>query len=205
MLKGYTLDMPSYSNYTTLELYQLVATGDERAFNVVYEQHWRKLFRFLYNMTKCREVAEELLTDVFLKLWIGRELVPEIQNMDGFLYKVAYHKALDFLKLTARETALQKVIAQQMFEGPAEPADQHLMDTEYQHIIEQAVRQLSPQRKRVFILSRERGMTHEQIARQLNLSSQTVKRTISDALESIRGFLKDHPEAKSLLWTFFTI
>ncbi len=197
--------MQSYSDYTVQELYQLVASGDERAFNIVYERYWRKLFRFLYNMTKSREVAEELLVDVFLKLWIGRELVPEIQNMDGFLYKVAYHKALDFLKLTARETALQKVIAQQMSAGFAESADQHLVDAEYQHIIQRAIQQLSPQRKLVFTLSREQGMTHEQIARQLNLSSQTVKRTMSDALESIRGFLKDHPEAKSLLWTFFTV
>jgi RNA polymerase sigma-70 factor (ECF subfamily) len=195
--------MPSYSEYTISELYSLIATGDERAFNIVYERHWRKLFRFLYRMTKSREVAEELLVDVFLKLWIGRELVPEIQNMDSFLYKVAYHKALDFLKLTARKATLQKVVARQMADISAEEADQHLLAKEYQQIIEQAIRRLSPQRKLVFTLSREQGMTHEQIARQLNLSPKTVKRTMSDALESIRTFFKDHhPEIMSSLWFF---
>ena len=197
--------MSSYARYTTQELYLLIAAGDEQAFNVVYEQHWRKLFRFLYNMTKSREVAEELLVDVFLKLWIGREMVPQIQHMDGFLYKVAYHKALDFLKLAARESSLQKVIARQMSEASAESADRRLLETEYRHIIEQAIRQLSPQRKLIFTLSREQGMTHEQIAGQLNLSPGTVKRTMSDALQSIRDFLRDHPELKSLLWVFFMI
>jgi RNA polymerase sigma-70 factor (ECF subfamily) len=186
--------MPSYSEYTILELYQLVAEGDERAFNIIYEKHWPKLYRFLYRMTKSSEVAEELLVDVFLKLWMGRELIPQIRNMDGYLYKAAYHKALDFFKLCAKEVSVQKAIEQQMSGKCAENADQHLLEVEYQDLIAQAIRQLSPQRKRVFTLSREQGLTHEQIARELDVSPLTVKRTMSDALQSIRTFLKDHVE-----------
>lgn len=200
--------MTVYSTYTTSELYQLIAEGDEQAFNVLYERHWRKLFRFLYRMTKSREMAEELTADVFLKLWIGRELVPEIHNMDGFLYQVAHRKALDFLKLAARESSLQKVISLQMIGEIAESTEQpdkHLMEEEYRRIVEAAILQLSPQRKKVFTLSREEGMTHKEIARQLNLSPGTVKRTMSDALESIRRYLKEHPEARTLIWSFFMI
>src|SRR5690348_4387606 len=148
--------MVSYSDYTTTELYQRVAAGDEHAFNVVYEQHWRKLFRFLYRMIKSREVAEELMVDVFLKLWTGRELMPGIRNMDGFLYQVAHRKALDFLKLAARQSSLQKVVSLQMIGEVVETAeqpDQHLLEEEYRCIIEAAILQLSPQRKKVFTLS----------------------------------------------------
>jgi RNA polymerase sigma-70 factor (ECF subfamily) len=78
-----------------------------------------------------------------------------------------------------------------------------LLEEEYRCIIEAAILQLSPQRKKVFTLSRKEGMTHEEIARELNLSPSTIKRTISDALESIRTYLKEHPEAPIFLWLFF--
>lgn len=200
--------MVSYSNYTTAELYQLIAGGDEQAFHFVYEQHWRKLFRFLYRMTKSREVAEELVADVFLKLWIGRELVPEIHNLDGFLYQIGRRKALDFLRLTARQSSLQKVVSLQMISevlASTERPDQSLIEEEYRSTIEAAILQLSPQRKKIFIMSREEGMTHEEIGRELNLSPKTIKRTISDALESIRTYLKEHPDVRILLWLFFLI
>lgn len=193
--------MYSDAEFSELDLYKGIAEGDEKAFSIFYNRHWRKLYRFLFTMTKSHEVAEELMEDVFLKLWIGREMIPEIRNMDGFLFKVAYHKALDFLKLTARQADLKKVINRQMAEQSAECADQNLLYSEYQDIVNSAIQKLSPQRKLVFTLSREEGMTHEQIARQLNLSPQTVKRTMSDALEAIRKFLRDHSSA----WTSFLL
>ena len=193
---------------TTATLYQLIAKGDEQAFNTVYEQHWPKVYRFLYRMTKSREIAEELLMDVFLKLWIGRELVPEIRNMDGFLYQVAYRKALDFLKLASRESALQKVVSMQMIGetiANTQRPDQHLIEEEFRQVLEAAIFQLSPQRKKILMLSRDEGLTHKEIARRLNLSSATVKRTVSDALESIRNYLSKHPDAPALLIFFFML
>ena len=71
----------------------------------------------------------------------------------------------------------------------AAQADEKLLDDEAQQMLHDAIRQLSPQRKLVFTLSREQGLTHEQIAQQLNLSAHTVKTTMSKALRSIRSFL----------------
>ena len=66
--------METNAESSTEELALLIAAGDERAFQVLYDQHAKKLYRFLYQMTKIHEVSEELVTDVFLKLWIGRRL-----------------------------------------------------------------------------------------------------------------------------------
>src|SRR5579859_5286981 len=88
-----------------------IASGNETAFRVLFNARYEKLFNYLLRITKSREIAEEIATDVFLKLWMGRELMNEISNLDAFLYKVAYNKALDFFRVAARNNRLQRLIA----------------------------------------------------------------------------------------------
>ena len=126
-----------------------IAAGDEAAFAILYDEYAKKLYRFFYHMIKIHEVAEELVSDVFLKLWIGRHLVPEIRDMDGFLFTVARHKALDFLKLSARQEVLQKLVARRMAVDRVEDADERLLEGEYTELIAAAVNRLTPQRKQV--------------------------------------------------------
>ena len=79
---------------TEKELLALIAEGHEPAFRVLYDRYWEKLFNYLVHITKSREIAEEIVADVFLKLWTGRDLLQNIQHMDGFLRKVAYNLSL---------------------------------------------------------------------------------------------------------------
>ncbi len=166
-----------------------IAEGDEAAFTAFYHRHWEKIHGFLLRMTKSREIAEELMCDIFTKLWSGRRLMADIQDMDAFLYKVSYNKALNFFRYTARQKKLQTVIAQRIATEQSADASDRVITSETQAIIQKAIDHLSPQRRLVFTLSREQGLTHEQIAEQLNLSPQTVKKTMSQALHSIRGYL----------------
>lgn len=82
-------------------------------------------------------------------------------------------------------------------------AANRLLDNEALEILQAAIRQLSPQRRLVFTLSREQGMTHEQIANELNLSTQTVKKTMSKALDSIREFLHKKGIGTAILLHFY--
>src|SRR5690606_19643221 len=84
---------------------------------------------------------------------------------------------------------LQRIVAYQFENQQVSDAANKLLDAEAQMIFREAIRQLSPQRRLIFTLSREQGLTHEQIAEQLNLSVGTVKKTMSNALISIRSFL----------------
>jgi RNA polymerase sigma-70 factor (ECF subfamily) len=182
--------MPTLKDETLL--LKEVAAGNEAAFKQLFEERRDKLFNYLVRITKSKEIAEEIIIDVFLKLWIGRELVHDIKNLDGFLHKVAYYKALDFLKKAGRSANLQQLIYREMQMVREKEADHRLLDHEYRQILHKAIRQLSPQRKLVFTLSRENGLSHDEIARQLKLSRQTVKNTITDALKFIRDFLQAH-------------
>lgn len=178
---------------TDAELQMQIAEGDESSFQRLFERHRDKLFNYLFSIVKSREIAEELVIDVFLRLWIGRELLTEIQNMDAFLHKVAYNKAIDFLRISSRNTSLQKLVSREILSSARERgADHRLQEKEYREIIRQAVHQLSPQRRLVFILSRVEGLTYDQIAERLNLSRNTVRNTLAETLRSIRSYLRKH-------------
>lgn len=179
-----------YTTVSETELLQEVAAGNEQAFNVLFNRHWGHLYNYMMRITKSHHVSEEIVTDVFLKLWTGRELVPNIQNMDAFLATVAHNKAMNFFKLSARNARLQKVISQSMQQATEEiSADYRILDAEAITVLQNAIQKLSPRRRKILTLSREQGLTHDQIASELNLSLQTVKNTMSGALSSLRSIL----------------
>jgi RNA polymerase sigma-70 factor (ECF subfamily) len=171
-------------------LLSAIASGDEVAFRQLFDLYRDKVYNYMLHVTKSPAIAEEIVLDVFLKLWIGRELIQEIRDMDAFLHKVAYNKAIDFFRMAAKEKNLQKAIEQKMQDSKEKEADYKLIQSEYQQIINKAIEQLSPQRRLIFTLSRMDGLTHDEIAQQLQLSRNTVRNTIADTLKSIRDFLQ---------------
>ncbi|GEP89757.1 RNA polymerase sigma-70 factor, ECF subfamily [Chitinophaga terrae (ex Kim and Jung 2007)] len=191
------------SNYSEHEILRRIAEGDEQAFTALYNRYWNKVYTYLRRMTKSHEIAEELLYDIFTKLWTGRELITEIQHMDAFLSKVAYNKAISFFRYTATQRKMQQLVAGQMAPAQVDDAANRLLDSEARELLQEAIWHLSPQRRLVFTLSRDQGLTHEQIARQLNLSTQTVKKTMSNALGAIREFLHKRGVEGAMLLYFY--
>ncbi len=177
-------------NETTL--LQQIAEGDEVAFRKLFDQHKSRIYNYLLKITKSKEIAEEIVLDVFLKLWIGRDLIFEIKNVEAFLQKVALNKALDFLRLVARQKKLQVLIDKEILQGNVIPADYSLLENECADIINKALASFSPQRRLILDLSRNDGMTHDEIAIHLNLSRNTVRNTIADGLKILRKYLTDH-------------
>lgn len=170
------------------------AAGNQDAFARIFETHRQRLYTYLLGITKAAEVAEDILVDVFMKLWIGREMLPRIESLEGFLHKVAYNKAMDFFKTTARHARLQQVYAQRLSEREERSLEDWLIDEECRRILQNAINQLPPQRKLIYTLSREQGLTHEEIANALQLSRSTVKSTIMAATRTISEYLqKNYP------------
>ncbi|MCG2615245.1 sigma-70 family RNA polymerase sigma factor [Terrimonas sp. NA20] len=171
-------------------LLKKIAEGDEPSFRILFDRYHKKVFAHLFGITKSKEVAEELMMDIFVKLWAGRELILDIRDMDAFLKKVGYNKSMDFFRIAARNAKLQKAIEREMEQGTGIPADVRLHDLELKEILRNAARQLSPQRRLVFTLSREEGLTHDEIAQKLNLSRHTVKNHMIEAIKSIKKHLR---------------
>ncbi len=181
------------------ELLYETSIGNEVAFSQLFEKHRSKLFNYLLRVTKSKEISEEIILDVFLKIWMGKELLTDVKNFEAFLCVVAKNKSMDFFRIAARDERLQKMVGKRIAQEQENQTDNIILEKEYQTILQQALSKLSPQRKQIFYLSREQGLTHDQIAKHLNLSRNTVRNTMAETLKLIRVFLKKNDIVPSVL------
>lgn len=165
-----------------------VAKGNEKAFKCLFKSYYARLFQYVFSIIKSKEVAEELAMDVFLKIWLGREVIPKIERFDAFLFKVARNKCIDFLRSAARDQKLKELLFEQIEASQKTGFMQPELVEEYELLLREAVSLLSPQRKKVYQLSREAEMTHDEIAAQLNLSKNTVNNHLVEAKRFIRTY-----------------
>ena len=181
-----------------------IKEGDEHFFNLIFGKYRNQLFAYLYKVTKSKELGEEIVLDVFLKLWHGREAITEIQNFEAFLYKVAHNKAIDFFRSAKRSQALQQALWETMAEAPADDnADSRLLLKNTDALIKEAISQLSPQRKKVFELRHYEDLSYAEIATTLNLSSNTVRNHLAASLQFIRDYLEKNNALVLLLTIYF--
>jgi RNA polymerase sigma-70 factor (ECF subfamily) len=180
--------MPLYDDeYCLLRIRE----GEERFFTLIFEKYRDQLFAYLYRVTKSKEVAEEIVLDVFLKLWHGREAITEIQNFEAFLHKVAHNKAIDFFRAAKRSPELQQALWESITEvQAADKADNRILIKNIDALIKEAVNRLSPQRRRVFELRNYEELSYAEIADTLELSSNTVRNHLAASLQFIRDYLQ---------------
>ena len=170
-------------------LLRQIAKGDAKAFKAIFDTYRSRLYYYIFGFVKSGQVAEELVMDVFMKLWTGREMIAQIENFDGFLFRVAHNKTIDFLRSAAKDPNFRELLWEEMQLVSDAGADNVLINHEYEEKVREAIALLSPQRKKVYQLSREMDLTHEEIAIQLNLSKSTVNNHLVEARQFIRQYL----------------
>jgi len=181
-----------------------IKEGDEFFFKVIFEKYRNQLFTYLFKVSKSKEIAEEIVLDVFLKLWHGKEAITEIQKLEPFLYSVAHNKAIDFFRAAKRSPILQEAVWETLtdFSTP-ESADARLHQHNLEALIKEAINQLSPQRKKVFELRQNEGLSYAEIAATLNLSPNTVRNHLAASVEFIREHLRKNNALILLPVSFF--
>lgn len=192
--------------YNESHILQSISRGDEKAFNQLYEQHWYNIYRYLYTLVKSPEVAEEMVIDIFVKLWDGRGWLEQVQNVGGFLRITARNKALDYLKLTAKKKKLiSDYYADMLVMNNHILPEDRILNSETNRIWLAALSNLSPNRRKVFLMHREEGLSYNEIAEIMEISPLTVKKTMSVALSSIRAFLKSNYKESLAAYCIFIL
>ncbi|WP_341840802.1 RNA polymerase sigma-70 factor [Chitinophaga caseinilytica] len=166
-----------------------IAGGDEPAFRELFDEYRGRLFAFVSKFIRSEQVAEELVLDVFMKIWLGRELLVQVRNFDAFLFRVAHNKSIDFLRAAAKDSALRELLWDDIQAAAGERPDMQLQQREFEGKLRRAVELLPPQARKVYQLSRESDMSHDQIATQLQISRSTVNNHIVAAQRFIRSYL----------------
>jgi RNA polymerase sigma-70 factor (ECF subfamily) len=180
--------------YNDSNLLQRIALGDEQAFHTLFLQHRDKLFVFVRNLTKSENIAEDIIQEVFLKLWTQRESLAEVENANAYVFILVRNKIFDYLRKISNDKRLQEKVWKNIvsFNVSADEITGNIEEKDTQHIIEKAIKTLSPQQQKIFLLSRANGMSHEQIAEQLGISKNTVKNHLTTSLLIIRKYLKKY-------------
>lgn len=184
------------------ELFRLIAAGDEAAFRRLFHLYVPKLLPTVQHLTKNAAVTEDILQEAFLKLWLSRDKLPDIEQPHSWLLKIVYYQCFSYLRHQAVHHKAMGVMAERLAESAMEDdmAFNTLMRT-----VGEAVQQLPPQAKRIYQLSRENGMKIPEIARQLQLSPNTVKNSLVRSLRSIREYIEraGHFLPLFIFWYFF--
>jgi RNA polymerase sigma-70 factor (ECF subfamily) len=181
--------LPLLNTQESQALLQQIAKGDEKAFRLLFDTYRGKLFYYISRFVKSEQVAEELVMDVFMKIWTGRELVTQINNWEAFLFRIAHNKSIDFLRAAANNFRMKELLWQEIQVASGQQADSVLLAREYEAKLREAVSLLSPQRRITYNLSREQYLTHDQIAAKLKISGATVNNHLVEAQRFIRNHL----------------
>ncbi|MCS3794818.1 RNA polymerase sigma factor [Niastella sp. OAS944] len=177
--------MLAYSSYDKAYLVTLVAAGDVNAFNELFRLYWDNIYSIAFSITRSKVVAEEIVQDVFLKVWLKREQLAEVKNFDNYLFIIARNHIYNQLRAKAVQFSETDVEV-------SETPEKQLYLKETVQIITEAVKRLPKQQRVIFELSRNEGLDHAAIANRLKLSRLTVKTHMNKALHSIRGYLSRH-------------
>jgi RNA polymerase sigma-70 factor (family 1) len=160
----------------------------ELQFAALYSKFREPLILFALKVTKSSQQSSDIIQEVFLKLWEHRDEIGNIENMEGWLHKVAYNKILDFLRKSAADERLREAFWKKIEISGFET--EHAVDArECDSLIREAIYKLPEQRRLVFQLNRENGLNYQEIADHLSISKHTVKNQMSSALRSIQRFL----------------
>ena len=179
------------------ELTKLLKEGSKDAFRQLYNRYGSKIHRFALNYLKSEYDAEELVQDVFLKLWDKRNFLDSSGNIKSYIYKVAVNSIYDFIRHKNIEQAFHEFSM-----GKTEESDDTWEEVVYNDMlaqIEQLMKQMPEQRRKIFKMSKEYGLSNAEIAKSLSLS----KRTVENQLYRARTFLKDNLDRSSILSVLF--
>jgi len=178
---------------------------DVGAFDALYHKYHNAVFANIFKLIRQQEAAEDVLQDVFTALWVNRKKIDRERSVAGWLFVVSYNKAIKYLHKAVRE----KILFHQEtgLEIAASP-DREIEQVEYQFsLINEAIENLPPQKKKVFTLCKLEGMTYEEAARVMGISPHTVKEYVSAASKfvkaySLRQYAVGAPLSLSALITF---
>ncbi len=180
------------------EILQQVAVGDESAFRALFDEHWQNIYGVAYMLTKSVPMAEDMVQDIFLKIWMKKEQLPSIENFRNYLFIVARNHIFNELKKRSTDILFTDQLLD-YFNDNKETPEKKLLQKEASHLIQQAIDRLPQQQKMVYRLSREEGLSRNEIAERLDLSPNTVRNHLAKALEMIRQSLQ-RDASGLLLW-----
>ena len=154
-------------------------TGSAKAFTEIYQRYWQRLYVVAYKKTGSRQVAEDIVHEVFTSLWKNRRQ-SEIRSLYAYLSAATRYTIFREISLASRKTLLQ-----------IEPTDDASIDFRFlSQMIAEEINHLPTRCRLVFQYSRQEGLSNREIAQRLSISEKAVEKHITSALGKLRVQLR---------------
>jgi RNA polymerase sigma-70 factor (ECF subfamily) len=174
------------------DLLKLLRKGDMKAFDTIYERYCSRLYGFVLRYIKQKEDAEEIVQEVFVKIWEAREKINAYSSFEAFIFTMAYNATISLLRKRISESKYMDHLKNRQ---NITNQDESVGEIEFKELNKRVallLDKLTPRQKEIFLLSREKGLTHEEIAKELNISTNTVKNHLVTALAFLKSNLNNN-------------
>lgn len=173
-----------------LFLISLIKNGDKRALDFLFKKYYNSLCKFASYLTGRNDLAEEIVADVFFRIWEKRETIAVEKNLKSYLFMATRHTAINYMK---QEKLVMVDLSDDLVEenpGPEEVFMYHELELRLTNLINF----LPQKRKAIFQLNRFEGFTYTEIAEILSLSSKTVENQMGKAIKQLKSLQKAYQE-----------
>lgn len=184
------------------DLARRIKYGEKDAYQELFERYAPKIFNFSLAYLKNKADAEELVQDVFLKIWEKREILDAAQNVKAYLFKIAINTIYDFIRRKNIENAFND-FAKVNSNSTSNNTWDTIVYEEMQSTLDELISKMPEQRRRVFYLSRNKGLSNDEIAQKMELSKRTVENQLYRATGFLKEQLKNHSAFVLLLFYIF--
>ena len=158
--------------------------GDREAFSMLYKQYWEKVYHFCGLYLNNRDVAEDVVQEVFIKVWESREFIREDDNFKGLLFVITRNLIFNQHRKNVNEDFYKMTVLSAM--ETSYDLEEEITAYNLGEYIDHLIEELPERRRVIFNLSRKEHKSYKEIAFQLNISKKTVENQISEALKFLK-------------------
>lgn len=192
--------MAVYESTSDYKLVDKLQKGNVDAFDQIFKKYGDRLFGFVFKYLKSKEETEELVQDVFLKIWENRKNIKKEFSFKSYLFTIAYHEICAIFKQKHIQVKIKEDFL--LNKNQAVNLEEQLEYKSVLEFVDKLIEKLPEKQKIIFIKSRKQGKTTREIAKEMNLAPGTVDNQISMALKFLRENL---PNNNLLFILFFAI
>jgi len=178
-----------YSDKSLHKIVKDLRKGDKQALDEIYKFFYPKLYVFAKSFLKVEDDINDILQDVFVKLWLSREKIGKVETFNSYLFTIAKNAIVSYFREKSKDQKFEARVKKILVSAENEYND----ELEYKDLkqnLESIIDQLPDKRKQIFKLSREEGLSNKEIAEKLDISVKTVEDHMRHALRFIRKHLK---------------
>lgn len=169
------------------QLIRAIKGGDTKSFEKLFEKYYDRYFSFACALLHDADAAEDVLQNVFLKLWIGRDRLDENRSIENYLLVSVRNEIFDYLRLKYNQTVVRGETPEKV--DTSADIEEEMFWSETSDRMDKIIKNMPPQRQRIFMMSRYENMASKDIADALGLSVRTVERHIYLALQDLKQII----------------